>query len=119
MIGIDTHVVLIPSPAGPIPTPIPMPFAGPLSRNLSTTVFIDGDPAAVVGSVADNMPPHIPVGGPFQTPPSNEGTVKQGSATVFVDDVALARAGDPVDCCNYPVDLPTGQIIAFCTVISD
>jgi len=28
VVGVDTHIVMIPSPAGPIPTPTPMPFNG-------------------------------------------------------------------------------------------
>jgi len=28
VVGIDTHIVMVPSPAGPVPTATPMPFSG-------------------------------------------------------------------------------------------
>ena len=28
VLGLDIHIVLVPTPAGPVPTPIPMPFVG-------------------------------------------------------------------------------------------
>jgi len=28
VVGVDTHVIMIPSPGGPVPTPIPMPIPG-------------------------------------------------------------------------------------------
>jgi uncharacterized Zn-binding protein involved in type VI secretion len=112
VVGLDTHIVLIPSPGGPIPTPIPSSFSGPLQSKLASTVYLDGEPVAIVGSVADNTPPHIPIGGSFQSPPSNRGTVVQGSTTVFADEKGVVRAGDPVECCNDPTDLQTGVVVA-------
>jgi uncharacterized Zn-binding protein involved in type VI secretion len=116
VVGLDTHVVLLSSPAGPVPTPIPSPFSGPLAEELSRTVFVDNAPAATVGSRARNTPSHIPAGGPFQRPPSNTATVKSGSATVFADGRGVARAGDPAECCNDPADAPTGHAVAAGTV---
>lgn len=116
--GVDTHVILVPSPAGPVPTPLPMPFSGALSADLSATVMVDGLAAAVVGSGADNLPPHLPMGGPFQTPPANKGSISQGSETILFDGKAVARAGDPVTCCNDPSDTDTGAVIAVGTVIA-
>jgi uncharacterized Zn-binding protein involved in type VI secretion len=118
VIGLDTHVVLVPSPGGPVPTVLPMPFSGSLSEALSSTVFVDDAPAATVGSRAHNLPPHIPMGGPFQRPPANQATVQQGSATVFAGDQALARAGDPATCCNDPRDAETGHVVAAGTVFA-
>lgn len=92
---------------------MPHPFAGTLTGGLSNDVMINGKPAAVVGSIATNSPPHIPAGGPFQRPPSNRGTVVSGSSTVFVNGKSLARHGDPVATCNDPVDAPTCTIAAF------
>lgn len=119
VLGVDTHVILVASPGGPVPTPIPHPFAGPLDEKLSTSVFIDSKAVAVVGSVANGKPPHIPMGGPFQTPPSNKGTVSQGSPSVFIDGAAAARAGDPAKCCNDPAEQETGHIIAVSTVFAE
>jgi uncharacterized Zn-binding protein involved in type VI secretion len=116
IIGLDTHVVLIPSPGGPIPTPMPMPFSGPLCDALSDSVFVNDLPAAVEGSQARNVPPHIPTGGPFQKAPSNRATVQKGSSSVFADDKPLARLNDPAVCCNDPADAPTGHIVAAGTV---
>lgn len=114
MTATDTHVVLVPSPGGPTPTPLPHPFAGQLVEGLSSDVLIDGLPAAVVGSAAQNMPPHVPTapGTGFQTPPSNRGTVQAGSATVLVNGKGAARVGDTVVTCNDPADLPVGSIVS-------
>lgn len=115
--GIDTHIVLIPSPGGPIPTPLPSPFQGPINAGLVATVTIAGQPAAVVGSGADNVPPHIPAGGPFQVPPANKGAVMQGSTSVKIGGQFAARNGDPCMTCD---DLAPGaakaQVVAAGTV---
>ncbi len=117
IIAIDTHVILIPSPAGPVPTPTMMPFDGVLVDNLASSVLIEDKPVATVGSVGKNLPPHIPSGGPFQKPPSNEGTVQLGSTTVLVDDKGVARNGDVAVTCNDPADAPQGTVIATGTVL--
>lgn len=119
VIGVDTHVLMVPSPGGPVPTPTPMPFSGKLDANLSTTVFIDDKAVALVGSEASNMPQHIPAAGPFQKPPANKGTVETGSGTVFIDDKAVARMGDTVKTCNDPADAPNGTIIAVGVVLTE
>ena len=113
----DTHIQMVPSPGGPVPTPIPGPFMGLLDGALSTDVHIDGKPAAVVGSTATNTPAHIPAAGPFQKPPSNQGKVIAGSATVRVNGKPLARHGDAALTCNDPADLPAGTVIASGTVL--
>lgn len=118
VIGLDTHIVMIPSPGGPVPTPMPMPFVGQLSDSLSSSVFIDEKAAATKGSVANNQPQHIPAGGPFQTPPSNKATIDQVSQTVFVDNKGVARMGDVAKTCNDPQDAPNGVVIATGTVFS-
>ena len=66
-----------------MPTPLPHPFAGMLDGSLSADVKIMGMAAAVVGSTATNMPPHIPQGGPFQMPPSNRGQLIKYKDTNF------------------------------------
>jgi len=48
--GTDTHIVLVPSPGGPVPTPTPLPFVGKLTSGLSTDVLINGLPAATANS---------------------------------------------------------------------
>lgn len=109
--GTDTHIVLMPSPGGPVPTPTPLPFAGQLASALSTDVFVNGLAAATVDSIAQNLPPHIPPpGGSFSKPPTNQGTVLLGSTTVLVNGKGMARVGDQVNTCNDPVDAPTSAI---------
>ena len=115
--GVDTHIIMVPSPGGPVPTPIPHPFAGMLDGSLSTDVKIMGMPAAVVGSTATNTPPHIPQGGPFQMPPSNRGQIIVGSMTVLINGKQAARNGDTANTCNDPADMPVGTVIAAGTVL--
>lgn len=118
VMGTDTHIIMIPAPPGPpVPTPLPHPFTGILQQGLSTDVKIQGMPAATVNSIAMNTPPHIPQGGPFQKPPSNQGKVMMGSTTVFINGKPAARAGDTVMTCNDPVDAPMGKIVAVSTVL--
>lgn len=106
----DVHIVMVPSPGGPVPTPTPHPFNGRLLQELSTDVLIDGLPAATVGSVAQNIPPHIPQGGTFQVPPTNRGTVQSGSPTVQINGKPAARMNDMVLTC-FDVPGPPGSII--------
>jgi len=114
----DTHIILIPAAAGaPVPTPTPLPFAGILQSSLSTNVNIMGQPAATVGSIANNTSPHIPTGGSFSKPPSNMGKVFQGSPTVKINGQPAARNGDPAMTCNDPADLPVGTVVAVGTVL--
>jgi uncharacterized Zn-binding protein involved in type VI secretion len=117
VVATDTHIVMIPSPGGPVPTPLPHPFLGQLDGSLSKDVNVGGKPAAVQGSTATNTPSHIPQGGPFQKPPSNRGTVQLGSTTVLINGKPAARNGDKVMTCNDPADLPVGTIVAAGTVL--
>ena len=117
VIATDTHVVMIPSPGGPVPTPLPHPFTGRIDGSLSSDVNIEGKPAAVQGSTATNTPAHVPQGGPFQKPPSNKATIQLGSGTVLINGKPAARNGDKAMTCNDPADLPVGTIIAVSTVM--
>lgn len=117
IVATDTHIVMIPTPGGPVPTPLPHPFVGQLDGELSSDVNIEGKAAAVVGSTATNMPSHVPQGGPFQSPPSNKGKVMLGSTTVLINGKMAARMGDTAQTCNDPADLPVGQVIATGTVL--
>jgi uncharacterized Zn-binding protein involved in type VI secretion len=113
----DTHIVLVPTAAGPVPTPMPFPFAGRITESCSTTVFIEGLPAAVLGSIAVNEPPHIPETGSFANPPTDQATICAGSPTVWIDGKPAARSGDHALTCNDPVPLPIGTIEAMGTVL--
>ena len=116
VIAVDTHIVMIPSPGGPVPTPLPSPFNGKLMSELSTDVLIEDKGAATKGSKATNSAPHVPAGGPFQNPPTNSGTVQTGSGTVLINDKAAARMGDTAMTCNDPSDAPNGTVIGAGTV---
>jgi uncharacterized Zn-binding protein involved in type VI secretion len=116
--AVDIHIILIPAAAGaPVPTPVPHPFLGTINGSLSTDVNIMGLPAATVGSTADNLPPHIPIGGPFQKPPTNRAQIIMGSMSVMINGKQAARAGDTALTCNDPVDLPNGTVVAVGTVL--
>ena len=113
----DIHIIMIPSPGGPVPTPLPHAFAGMLDGGLSSDVKIMGMAAATVDSTATNTPSHIPQGGSFQSPPSDKGTITMGSATVKINGKDAARNGDMAETCNEPADLPVGQVMASGTVM--
>jgi uncharacterized Zn-binding protein involved in type VI secretion len=116
ILATDTHILMIPSPGGPVPTPTPMPFVGTITSGCSTDVFIEGKPAATVDSIALNQPMHIPTGGPFQKPPTNQGKILIGSTGVFINGKPAARQGDQAVTCNDPADAPIGQVMAVGTV---
>lgn len=112
VVGVDIHIVMIPAPpAPPVPTPLPHPFNGTIASGCSTNVMIEGKAAATVGSVANNTPPHIPQGGPFQAPPTNQGNIIVGSATVMINNKPAARMGDTAMTCNDPAPLPNGKVV--------
>jgi uncharacterized Zn-binding protein involved in type VI secretion len=117
VVGTDTHIVMIPSPGGPVPTPLPHPFVGQLDGSLSGDVNIEGKAAAAQGSTATNTPSHVPQGGSFQKPPSNKGTIQIGSGTVLINGKPAARNGDKAMTCNDPADLPAGTVVAAGTVL--
>lgn len=108
----DLHIEVVQG----TPTIILHEFDGALTDALSPDVLIEHKAAATVQSIASNAPPHTPHSGPFQKPPTNEGTVVTGAATVLVNHKPLARDGDRVMTCNDPMDLPVGIISAFGTV---
>ncbi len=118
VIATDVHIVLVPSAGGPVPTALPHTFSGVLTRGLSGNVRIMRRPAATVNSIAINRPIHIPMapGVAFQRPPSNTGTLVNGSATVRINGKMAARSGDAAMTCNDPADVPAGTVAAVGTV---
>lgn len=111
IIAVDTHIVMVPSPGGPVPTPMPMPYAGKLVGGLCTSVKVEDQPAATDGSVAINDPPHVPAGGSFQKPPDNQATIIKPSGTVLFEDKPAARMGDTAETCNDPAPAPIGTVV--------
>jgi uncharacterized Zn-binding protein involved in type VI secretion len=116
VVAADTHIILVPSPGGPAPTPIPHPFNGIIDASLSSNVMVMRMPAATQGSIADNLPPHIPMGVSFSKPPTNKAQIITGSPTVMINGKPAARNGDTALTCNDPVDLPNGTVVAVGTV---
>ena len=113
----DVHIIMVPSPGGPVPTPLPHPFVGRILSNCAMNVLIGGKPAATVGSTATNLPPHIPQGGPFQVPPTNQGTITTGSVTVLIGGKPAARTGDTAITCNDPTPLPSGKVVGTAATV--
>ncbi len=86
----------VPNPSSGVPQPgPPFPFSAPLLLGLENTVLIGGKPAAVLGSNGINTPPHVGlhVSDPHATPPTQKGTVTQGSPTVQFGGKPAARSG--------------------------
>jgi len=104
----DIHIIIPPDGGS---RSVPHPFAGPLSGNLSADVKIMGLPAATVGSEARNSPPHVPQGGSFRTPPTNQGTILQGSATVMINGKPAARNGDQAQTCADPTPNTGAKVV--------
>lgn len=120
VVGVDIHIVMVPTPGGPVPTPLPHPFSAPaIDGGLVQSVTIAGQAAAVQGSTATNSPSHLPTppGTSFQKPPANKATVLVGSPTVLIGGKPAARLADPATNCNDPADAPTGQVVAAGTVL--
>ena len=118
IIAVDTHIVMVPSPSGSVPTPLPHPFSGIIDGNLSSDVKIEQKAAATIDSTATNTPSHVPTppGVSFQSPPKNKGKITIGSTTVKINGKAAARNGDTAETCNDPADLPVGKVVAVSTV---
>jgi len=90
----------------------PCEFKGKLTGNLSRNVNIMGLPAATVGSVAFNVPKHVPVGGDFLNKPlPDQGSVQKGSSSVNINGSPAARHGDTALTCNDPPALPPGRVV--------
>jgi uncharacterized Zn-binding protein involved in type VI secretion len=100
--GVCVHIVMVPSPGGLVPTPLPHPYAATIVQG-EPTVLIGNRPAATVTSACSNLPPHIPTppGVSFgPPPPTNDGRVVRGSVTVLIGGKPAARIGDSVMACT-------------------
>jgi RHS repeat-associated protein len=107
IVGVDTHIILIPTPAGPVPAPLPNPYVGMVFDamdyvpKIGATVYINGLPRAHAGTAGKQLTPHLPLGGPFgPPPPSGESEVFMGSSTVAVDGDAQSYFGLQVLSCQ-------------------
>ena len=111
--GVCTHIVMVPSPGGPVPTPLPHPWAGTIMAGCVMTVLIGNKPAAVVGSTLQNLPPHLPTppGTAFgPPPPTNDGKIIRGRLTVRLGGTPAARVTDTVQTCTNSAPPVPGTI---------
>jgi uncharacterized Zn-binding protein involved in type VI secretion len=115
IVAIDLHLIQPPGPVSPVT--VPHPFSGVIDTGVSTNVLINGRGAALQDSGATNTPPHVPIGGSFVSPPSNRASIVMGSSTVLINGKQAARAGDPANTCNDPVDQPLGRVVAVRQVL--
>jgi uncharacterized Zn-binding protein involved in type VI secretion len=114
VVGVCTHIVAVPAPPGPpIPTPLPHPYSGKIMAGCVMTVLIGNKPAAVLGSMIQNLPPHIPTppGVAPVVPPTNDGKIIMGSTTVLIGGKPAARVSDPAMTCTNSTPPGTGSIV--------
>ena len=125
VVGVDIHMVMVPTPAGPVPTPLPHPFVGyvwdPAGAAMGGilgggVVLVNGLPAANTGTAVKALARHFPTppGVSFAPNdiPGNEGSIVTGSKTVSFGGSSAARFGSMVSTCNFPVNLPTSVCMA-------
>jgi uncharacterized Zn-binding protein involved in type VI secretion len=96
--AIDMHLIQPPPTASPVM--VPHPFSGIIDGAVSLDVTIGGAAAATIGSTATNTPPHIPIGGTFVIPPTNQATITAGSGSVTINGKGAARSGDQARTCD-------------------
>lgn len=113
--AVDPHLIQPPGPTSPVI--VPHPFNGIIDSSVSVDVKIGGMGAATVGSMASNTPPHIPIGGSFVVPPTNKGTITQGSGSVMINGKPAARAGDSAQTCADPAPNMNAKVVAAGTVM--
>lgn len=104
VMGMDVHIMVIPSGPSTTTAPLPHPFIGKLDDGLSDDVSIGDKKAAVKGSKArHDDPTHLQLPGSikFQNNPKKEGEVTGGtSPTVKINGKETAVIGSLVTTCN-------------------
>ena len=110
VLGVDVHIIQPPGPVPPVP--IPHPFIGIIIDAfdylpwIGGSVYVNSVMRAQAGTEAKGMPKHMPIGGVFVLPPSDEGEMFMGSATVEVDGDAFSYMALPLLTC-HSVGTPT------------
>ena len=109
--------MLVPTPAGPVPTPMPMPFVGMVFDPVGAVVgaglsmALSGSPGLAMvncmlatncGTEVTNLMtcPHIPAPGPFAVPPGNDAELYFGSLKVSMAGTLGVRLGDTALSCS-------------------
>lgn len=122
VLGVDTHIMLVPTPAGPVPTPLPLPFTGivldpaGMAINMAmggSLILVNGLPATNCGTNVMNLPPHLPVPGPpAKGKLDDDALLIFGALNVELGGSLAVRLGDIAMSCNDPVRLPTSVVLA-------
>lgn len=132
VLGVDIHIVLVPTPAGPVPTPVPMPFVGmvfdPVGLAVGAAigmaagggpglVLVNSMPVTNAGTNVTNMltMPHLPVPGVAFAKglPGNDAELFFGSLNVNLAGSLGVRLGEIALSCSDPVRLPTSVVLAI------
>ena len=104
VMGMDVHIMVIPSGPGTTTVPLPHPFMGKLDDGLSDDVIIGDKKAALKGSKArhdDSMHLQLPGTIKFQNNPKKDGEITGGtSPTVKINGKEAAVIGSLVTTCN-------------------
>lgn len=104
VVGMDTHIMVVPSGNGTATVPLPHPFMGKLADKLSKDVKIKDKSCATKDSVAkhdDSMHMQLPGTIKFQNNPKKEGKVTGGtSSKVKINGKEAAVIGSQVSTCN-------------------
>ena len=104
VMGMDTHIMVIPAGMSTANVPLPHPFIGKLKDKLSKDVKIKDKKAATKDSVAkhdDSMHMQLPGTIKFQKNPKKEGKVTGGtSRKVKINGKEAAVIGSQVSTCN-------------------
>ena len=106
----DIHNVI--NPDGSV-VPQVLNFDGKIVDGCINNVQINGKPAAVEGSKAKNVPPHVqlPPATSFQKPPTNEGEIIMGSETVLIGGKSAARSNDIAETCTDVIGPPAMVVV--------
>ena len=128
VLGVDLHMVMVPTPGGPVATPLPHVFIGVVFDPLGAAIAAASEIADVGGAVLINGQPvgntgtevrgreHIPTppGTAFapNDVPDNRGTIVTGSKTVMMGGSSCGRLTSLVSTCNFPVNAPTSMCLA-------
>ena len=135
VMGIDIHYELVPSPGGPVPTPLPNLFLGLvfdpfglafglLLQRIETfvrdqptrgIVLTHKLPATCTGDEAVALVPHmvLPPGTGWVVPPEDNAILLEGAKTVTVTGSAAARAGVSLMSCGEPMRMSTSTLISI------
>jgi RHS repeat-associated protein len=105
----DVHVLLVMGAPTPIPHPVPSSI---IKDRVANSVKVEGQPGAVKGSKSKHTPPHIPQGGSWTKPPSNQGEIFiTTSVNVLYEGKNAAVFGDTAMMCCDPSDMPVGKVM--------